>query len=235
MRLTVCILPRLALAATLVAGGCKKSVTPTRAPAPGRDLPECAEARVPAEELREIRRKGAAAFLDRAADTAAGLFGEPLLAAAQVHSAQYRLAEENFRDDRTPLALFGTYGLNGDRVPYVDVIILNEHRETAALWLFAQSASGEVRRVRIAMPVDCKDPEYVLPQHLLIEAATWSELDQGRGDAAGGPVRLTASPFRRVRGPSLEGCKVAAAAEDRVNGLGNFVVLTEWNAPKEPP
>ena len=186
----------LALASAVAAFGCKPAIQKPNAVS--HDLPEPVELRVPPAELQDIRRKAAVRFLEHAAQTMAGFFGDPLLAAAQIPPARSRLAGEHFRDDLAPLSLFGAHGLDANGVPYVDLFVLNEHRESTAIWLFIQPLSGEVRGVRIALPLKCKGAEYILAHHILIEPTAWTVLEQETDRDDSGVLKLTASSHSKV-------------------------------------
>ena len=182
---------------------------------------------------RDISSRRKIRFLDEDLRSAVAYFQQEPLGTANIEAALKRLSQSMYRDrDRTPLSIFGSYGLDGNDAPYMNVLALNEHRETSALWLLFHREEGEKLMVRITLPLDEKEVEMVLQHFLNIEPVSWQEFLVDSKQQQSTVIEVTATVERFVHLPLFDGCVVAAAAEDRLNGLGNFVPLTEKDWPR---
>ena len=184
---------------------------------------------VSADGWRDCLVRSSKSFLDEAIRSTLTHFGQRPLGTAHIEAGLRRLSPSMYREDRTPLSLFGTYGHVGNGTPYVNVVVLNEHRETAALWLlFSRDDGGDEATIRISLPLHEKEVEIALQHFFRIQHVSWQEL---RGDSPQDQdrtiIQVSATADRTVRLPRFDGWVVVAGAEDRLNGLGNFVPLTE--------
>ena len=221
-----------AIAVTLaVAGfsGCGRSEGPCSRPS-REDLPEPGVL-VGAAEWREAGIRAARKYLDDAIRPTLSYFQQEPLGNANIEAATRRLSASMYREDRTPLSLCGSYGFDAGGIPYLNVIVLNEHRETSAIWLFVHCEATSLT-VRIALPLRTKDAEIVLPQFLNIQHVSWDEFRKDSEEDSDHVVQVNVTDDSFVRLPPFHGCTVVAGAEDRLNGLGNFVPLTERDWPR---
>lgn len=192
---------------------------------PGKpaDLPEC-PIKVSRTEWRRKLREGAVAYLKEVVERAGKRYNQEALVSGNLEAARRRLSQEMYREDRAPLAMYSAHGLDGQGRPYLTVTALNEHRETVAIWLMIERGDSSLVRARVALPIEQKDWELVLPHWFTILVRDWKDLPP-RTDGQLLEFRMTED--RSVEMPALAGCTVAVAIEDRVNGLSNFVVACE--------
>ena len=174
------------------------------------------------EALLEVAHK----HLEEMAEPLAAFYNEWTVIAGNYRTASVRLQKGRYREDRAPLALFGSHGLGPQGQQYVDLTVLNEHRETSALWLMIHRRDFPLLRVRIAFNIHEKEPSLLRPHWFDVVPQSWDALDAADRVAAD-VLEVRVEPGRVVEMPSIAGCTISAAAEDRINGLGNFVLLFE--------
>jgi hypothetical protein len=196
--------------------GCDSLGKPADLPEPGVKLSR--------SEWHRYLIRSARAYLEEVVRPSGKYYGQEALISGNLEAARRRLSDKMYREDRTPLAMYSAHGLDGQGRPYLTVTALNEHRETIAIWLMITRADASVVRARVALPIEEKDWELVLPHWFNIVVRDWKDFLPG---ADGQALELHMTKDRRVEMPSLAGCTVAVAIEDRTNGLSNFVVACE--------
>lgn len=181
------------------------------------------------EALLEVAHK----HLEEMAEPLAAYYDEWTLITGNWLAASTRLQKQRYREDRAPLALFGSHGLDPEGQQYVNLTVLNEHRETSALWLMIHRRDFPLLRVRVAFNIHEKAPGLMRPHWFTIVPQSWDGLDAAER-VASDVLEVRVGPGRVVEMPSIAGCTISAAAEDRINGLGNFVLLFEKDIGRPP-
>jgi len=131
-----------------------------------------------------------------------------------------------------PVTIIATVGSDYGGMPYVNVTGLISSREMNGVRFAFADRAGNTRSITVDIPRDCKGLHYVDSIYCRREVQGWDEFQRNLAE----DVFISLEPdarFVTIPWPEDDQIACAAAIRDNPHGIGNYVLVTPFDAPSD--